>query len=74
MVTSNGATFVSGTTDIGNHCDDCTTLITLPFPYTYYNDTSSTLRLPPGRGRNRCRKMTPFVNTAKGQFVKWDRS
>jgi hypothetical protein len=29
--------FVSGTTDIGNHCDDCATLISLPFPYTLYD-------------------------------------
>src|SRR5689334_16725184 len=27
---SSGATVVPGTTDIGNHCDDCTTNITLP--------------------------------------------
>ncbi|PZR95780.1 MAG: hypothetical protein DLM69_11470 [Candidatus Chloroheliales bacterium] len=30
------ATPISGTTDIGNHCDDCTTLITFPFPVTFY--------------------------------------
>jgi hypothetical protein len=30
------ATLVPGTTDIGNHCDDCTTTITLPFAYSLY--------------------------------------
>ena len=30
---------VSGTTDTGNHCDDCTTLVTLPFPVCVYGDT-----------------------------------
>ena len=25
-----------GTVDIGNHCDDCTTRIPLPFPYNFY--------------------------------------
>src|SRR4030095_7597903 len=25
-----------GDTDIGNHCDDCTTFITLPFPIKLY--------------------------------------
>jgi hypothetical protein len=33
---STGATLVPGTTDIGNHCDDCTTTITLPFAYSLY--------------------------------------
>src|SRR5207237_1267100 len=28
---------VAGTTDIGNHCDDCSTHITLPFAVTLYN-------------------------------------
>jgi hypothetical protein len=30
---------VSGSTDIGNHCDDCTTPLTLPFPVTLYGTT-----------------------------------
>jgi hypothetical protein len=30
-------TITPGGTDIGNHCDDCTTDITLPFPVTVYN-------------------------------------
>ena len=28
-----------GTTDTGNHCDDCTTVISLPFPVTLYDQT-----------------------------------
>ena len=28
--------FVSGTTDIGNHCDDCETTVSLPFSYLLY--------------------------------------
>jgi hypothetical protein len=31
--------FELGTTDTGNHCDDCDTLISLPFPYILYNQT-----------------------------------
>src|SRR5262249_28978854 len=38
---SSGATIVPGTTDIGNHTDDGTTNITLPFSFTLY-DTSVT--------------------------------
>ena len=28
-----------GTTDTGNHCDDCTTAISLPFSVTLYDQT-----------------------------------
>src|SRR5262249_21651687 len=31
-----GSTFASTFIDTGNHCDDCDTLINLPFPYTLY--------------------------------------
>jgi hypothetical protein len=31
--------FVPGTFDIGNHCDACTTSITLPFPFRLYDQT-----------------------------------
>jgi hypothetical protein len=33
---SSGATIVPGTTDIGNHADDLTTPITLPFAFNFY--------------------------------------
>ena len=31
--------FVPGVTNIGNSCDDCSTVITLPFPVTLYDQT-----------------------------------
>lgn len=31
-----GQTIVPGTADIGNHCDDCTTTVALPFPVWTY--------------------------------------
>src|ERR1700675_3343489 len=37
VVTSGGASIVPGTTDIGNHCDDCTTTIALQFPVEFYD-------------------------------------
>ena len=37
--TSTGATIVPGTTDIGNHCDDCATSIALPFAYSLYGQS-----------------------------------
>ncbi len=37
--TSLGRSFPQGVTDTGNHCDDCTTAITLPFPVGFYGQT-----------------------------------
>jgi len=31
--------FAPGITDIGNHCDNCITAITLPFPFQFYDQT-----------------------------------
>ena len=39
---STGAAIVPGTTDVGNHDDDITTAITLPFAYTYYGKSFTT--------------------------------
>ncbi|MDQ2806740.1 MAG: S-layer homology domain-containing protein [Chloroflexota bacterium] len=41
-VTSGAGVIVPGVTDIGNHCDDCGTGITLPFPVTLYDQTYNT--------------------------------
>jgi len=39
ITTSGTDTIVPAITDTGNHCDNCLTLITLPFPVTFYNST-----------------------------------
>ncbi len=36
---TSGVTLTPGTVDTGNHCDDCTTNLTLPFPVTIYDET-----------------------------------
>jgi serine protease AprX len=42
--TSNqSGTIVPGVTDIGNHCDDCTTVVTLPFPVLLYGTTCTSI-------------------------------
>ena len=33
---------IPGVTDVGNHCDDCTTSVTLPFPVSFYGTAYST--------------------------------
>ena len=35
-------TITPGTTDTGNHCDDCSTLVTFPFPVSVYGQTFNT--------------------------------
>jgi uncharacterized repeat protein (TIGR01451 family) len=42
VCTSVSRSFVTGTTDIGNHCDDCTTAITLPFTFSFYGSNYTT--------------------------------
>jgi hypothetical protein len=42
VTTFTGASIVPGNTDIGNHCDDCTTGITLPFPVILYDQFFTT--------------------------------
>jgi N-acetylneuraminic acid mutarotase len=39
---SGTSTFVPGVTDIGSHCDDCDTPITLPFPVQLYDQSFTT--------------------------------
>ena len=41
IVNGNGV-LVPGTTDIGNHCDDCNTSIALPFPVSLYGNLYTT--------------------------------
>jgi hypothetical protein len=40
-----GDSIVPGTTDIGNHCDDCTTTIALPFAYSLYDQSYNSITL-----------------------------
>ena len=40
---SSGGTIVPGTTDIGNHCDDCGTSITIPFSWGFYGTNYTTI-------------------------------
>jgi hypothetical protein len=54
-----GATIVPGATDIGNHCDDCETAVTLPFPYTLYDQTFTTVQVN-ANGRLRFGQATVF--------------
>src|SRR5262245_15720051 len=37
--TQTGQSIIPGTNDVGNHCDDCATLVNFPFPVSVYGDT-----------------------------------
>src|SRR5262245_47288497 len=39
VISDTGASLLPASTDIGNHCDDCTTPITLPFSYSLYDQS-----------------------------------
>src|SRR4029077_16652413 len=78
-ITQIGGIIVPGTTDTGNHCIDCTTAVTLPFPFTLY-DTAYTSVNVSNNGHaqftgantlyyNFCLPVSPWNNTI---FPYWD--
>jgi hypothetical protein len=58
-----GGAIVPGTTDTGNHCDDCTTSITLPFAYTLYDQTYTTASVDSNGTLQFVNPSTVFTNT-----------
>jgi hypothetical protein len=44
-ITPGADTIVPGTTDIGNHCDDCDTAVSLPFPFQLYEQTFTSVNV-----------------------------
>jgi hypothetical protein len=72
-------TIVPGTIDINNHCDDCTTLINLPFNYQLYGQTFTTAAVSSNgniqfassssRSTNSCLPTLDFNYTI---FAHWD--
>src|SRR5437762_650552 len=56
-------TFVPGVTDRGNHCDDCTTVLTLPFPVQIFDQAFSTANVGSNGNLQFLSTRTEFVNT-----------
>ena len=77
--TQSGQTYPASNVDTGNHCDDCTTPISLPFPvYVYgtpytsaYVDSDGTLQFesPTSLFSNSC---LPGVSHGRTMFPYWD--
>src|SRR6266487_5720509 len=62
-VTSTGTdTIVPGTDDTGNHCDDCATSITLPFPVSVYGQTFTTANVASNGSVDLIGNQTPFTH------------
>ncbi len=76
---SAGAAIVPGTGDVGNHGDDITTAIPLPFSYTFYGQSYTNARLSSNGNlefsgansdyANACLPVAAFANTV---FAHWD--
>ncbi|HKP53573.1 MAG TPA: SBBP repeat-containing protein [Chloroflexia bacterium] len=45
ITTSTGATVIPATQDVGLHCDDCATTVSLPFPFRLYDMQFNTVRV-----------------------------
>jgi len=64
MVTpTTGATIVPGTTDTGNHCDDCVTSVTLPFPFRLYDQTYNSVTVSSNGNAQFVGSLTDYTNT-----------
>jgi len=61
-ITQIGGTIVPGTMDIGNHCDDCVTTISLPFPYTLFDQTYISVNLSSNGNAQFVGTVTNFAN------------
>ncbi len=50
-----------GTTDTGNHCDDCATAVTLPFPVSVYGQTFTTVNVASNGSLDLIGTQAPFT-------------
>src|SRR4029077_14580274 len=61
-ITQIGGSIVPGTTDIGNHGDDTVTTIALPFSYTLYDQTFTSINLSSNGNAQFTTTDTTFTN------------
>jgi hypothetical protein len=77
LIATSTATIVPGTYDIGNHCDDCQTNLSIPFPFQLYDQVSSNIIVtsngwagyPPDTYNNSC---LPVSWNYRSIFPYWD--
>ena len=62
-VSVGSGSIVPGTTDTGNHCDDCNTTVALPFSFTLYDQSFSTVQVDLTAT---CRSEQPTTSSTQG--------
>src|SRR6188472_3540364 len=60
--TTGTGTITPGTTDTGNHCDDCATAITFPFPVSVYGQTVNTANVSSNGSLDITGTQAPFTH------------
>jgi hypothetical protein len=63
VITTGTDTIVPGTTDIGSHCDDCMTTISLPFPFTLYGNSYNSVNLDSNGNAQFVTNTTEYIST-----------
>jgi hypothetical protein len=56
--------YVAGVNDTGNHCDDCTTRVPLPFTFTFYGTSYDEARVSSNGNLQFVSNTSTFTNTA----------
>jgi hypothetical protein len=62
-ITQIGGSIVPGTVDTGNHCDDCTTNVALPFSYTLYDQSYTSVNVDSNGTLQFGSNLSVFTNT-----------
>jgi hypothetical protein len=62
VTTTSTGSIVPGTTDTGNHCDDCATQITFPFPVTMYGQSFTTANVASNGSLDLMGTQAPFTH------------
>ena len=60
--TAGTGTITAGTTDTGNHCDDCTTAVSLPFPVSVYGQTFNSVGVASNGSLDLIGTQAPFTH------------
>ena len=55
-------TITAGTTDTGNHCDDCATAVALPFPVSVYGQTFNSVNVASNGSLDLIGAQAPFTH------------
>ena len=63
--TTGTGTITPGTTDTGNHCDDCPTAVALPFPVSVYGQTFNTANVGSNGSLDLIGTQAPFTHACQ---------